>query len=74
MGDSCICDLCLECNGTGTIWWSCTGEYLGAHRSDDLDEPETCDSCHGSGLDASDPDCPIHGDDYYTGSWDDDDE
>lgn len=63
----CICDQCYECDGTGTVWFSCTGENLSSHRSDDMDEPETCQSCHGSGLDAYDPDCPIHGDDddYY---------
>lgn len=63
MIDRCICDLCLECDGTGTVWYSPAGEYYGSHKVDDLSEPETCESCHGTGLDGYDPDCQIHGDD-----------
>ena len=46
----CECVRCPECNGTGDIWVSFTGEYLGRYRLDDLDELETCPVCDGRGL------------------------
>jgi hypothetical protein len=52
----CRCVRCSECNGTGTVWFSFGspayggGQYLGSHRSDDMDEMETCDECRGSGI------------------------
>ena len=47
---TCTCIPCSECDGTGTVWYSFSGEYLGKHRCDDLDELETCSECHGSGI------------------------
>ncbi len=46
----CECIVCSECNGTGTVWTSFTGEYLGNHRCDDMDNLESCDECNGSGI------------------------
>lgn len=47
---TCTCTSCSECNGSGNVWFSFSGKYLGNHRCDDLDELETCQECHGSGL------------------------
>ncbi len=52
---SCTCEICAECEGTGNVWFAFPGpdrggKYLGNHRSDDLDELETCEWCHGSGI------------------------
>lgn len=51
---SCKCVSCGECDGTGNVWYSFPGpprgRYLGRHRSDDLDEMETCDQCRGRGI------------------------
>ena len=53
-GCSCECVSCSSCGGTGNVWFAFPGpdrggEYLGSHRSDDLDEMETCMECGGSG-------------------------
>jgi len=45
---TCTCIPCSECRGSGTVWFSFSGKYLGSHRSDDLDEMDTCDECRGS--------------------------
>lgn len=46
----CQCVRCPECGGTGNVWFEFGGEaYLGSSRSDDMDEMESCDHCHGSG-------------------------
>lgn len=54
-GMSCECVRCSGCEGTGNVWFSFPGadrggKYLGNHRSDDLDEMETCMECGGSGI------------------------
>ena len=46
----CKCVTCGECGGTGNIWISFSGEYLGNNRCDDLDELDTCPECGGDGL------------------------
>lgn len=46
----CKCERCGECNGSGTIWFDFQGNYLGHHRCDDLDEPDNCPECSGSGI------------------------
>lgn len=47
----CRCVTCAECRGSGHVWFTFGGrEYLGAGRSDDLDEMEGCDECQGSGI------------------------
>jgi hypothetical protein len=56
----CDCAVCFECNGSGTVWYGSNGEFLGPHRCDDMDEPETCPECHGIGREIYE-DCPIHG-------------
>ena len=52
---ACECVSCSSCGGSGNVWWSFPGlglggKYLGNHRSDDLDEMETCEECGGSGI------------------------
>jgi hypothetical protein len=42
---ACSCISCKECNGTGNVWRSFSGEYLGSNRSDDLDKMEACSRC-----------------------------
>lgn len=46
----CECITCPECNGTGNVWWSFSGKYMGRNRCDDLDEIEPCDCCDGEGI------------------------
>lgn len=47
----CQCVGCLECGGSGVVWFAFGGrEYLGSSRCDDLDEMETCEGCEGTGL------------------------
>lgn len=46
----CNCIVCSECNGTGSVWRSLRGEYLGKMRCDDMDELESCDCCGGTGI------------------------
>jgi hypothetical protein len=48
---TCECISCPACKGNGFIWISLSGEYLGANRSDDLDEMAGCDECRGTGVD-----------------------
>jgi RecJ-like exonuclease len=47
---TCTCISCSACGGSGHIWFSFSGRYLGQHRSDDLDEMDTCEECRGRGL------------------------
>ena len=54
---TCTCISCDECGGTGNVWVSFTGKYLGNHRCDDLDDLETCQVCGGSGLDEMCDEC-----------------
>ena len=46
----CECETCWECMGSGEIWVSWSGEYLGRNRCDDFDELETCPECGGEGI------------------------
>jgi hypothetical protein len=46
----CQCVLCGECMGSGSVWVSFSGDYLGSGRCDDLDTLETCETCEGSGI------------------------
>lgn len=48
-GEPCECVSCSSCGGSGNVWFSLGGRYLGNHRCDDLDELETCEECRGSG-------------------------
>ena len=50
MKDECTCQRCPECGGTGDVWISFSGEYLGCFRCDDLDELDVCPECEGSGI------------------------
>ena len=43
----CTCVPCDECNGTGWVWRSFSGEYLGNSRCDDLDTLDVCPVCDG---------------------------
>ena len=54
---TCTCISCDECGGSGSVWVSFAGKYLGRHRCDDLDDLQTCDSCGGSGLDEMCDEC-----------------
>ena len=47
---TCQCVQCDECNGSGSIWRSFSGKYLGRNHCDDLDDLETCEECQGSGI------------------------
>ena len=42
-------DRCPHCEGSGDVWFSIAGEFIGAHHMDDLDHLETCPICDGSG-------------------------
>lgn len=53
----CECVRCKECEGTGNIWISFSGKYLGHNRCDDLDEMDTCPECDGDGLSELCDDC-----------------
>lgn len=49
--NECKCTQCSECGGSGNVWFSFSGQYLGKNkRMDDMDEMETCEECNGSGL------------------------
>lgn len=50
--DECTCVRCSECGGTGDVWYTSAGEYLGNCRSDDLDELDFggCPECDGLGI------------------------
>ena len=50
MTEPCTCAKCPECGGTGDVWISFSGEYLGRFRCDDLDELDVCPLCDGSGI------------------------
>lgn len=43
----CQCVTCADCRGTGTVWYSFEGRYLGNGRCDDLDDLRRCDMCEG---------------------------
>lgn len=47
---ACTCVGCIDCEGTGNVWWSLSGEYLGNTHCDDMDELEHCDECSGTGI------------------------
>ena len=47
---TCMCVPCSECDGSGSVWFTFYGKYLGRSRCDDMDELQTCDECGGSGL------------------------
>jgi hypothetical protein len=46
----CTCVSCFECCGTGTVWFSFNGDYLGYYRCDDMDDMQICPECEGSGI------------------------
>lgn len=46
----CSCVPCDECDGSGSVWVSFGGKYLGRNRCDDMDRLETCEECRGSGF------------------------
>ena len=47
---SCECVRCYECGGSGIVWRSFFGKYLGNRRCDDLDDFESCPECGGEGI------------------------
>ena len=47
---ACKCVSCPECGGTGNVWVSFNGKYLGKCRCDDFDELEMCEECNGTGI------------------------
>ena len=47
---ACECISCPECRGSGNVWHSYSGEYLGSGRCDDLDKMESCYECDGTGI------------------------
>lgn len=50
MDNDCACVVCAECNGSGNVWYSFDGEYLGKYRCDDLGQIDDCPWCDGSGI------------------------
>lgn len=48
--EPCRCVTCGDCGGSGNVWFSFGGEYLGNRRCDDLDSMEPCEDCGGSGI------------------------
>jgi len=50
INEKCECITCHECDGSGSIWISYSGKYMGKHRCDDLDEMDTCGECGGEGI------------------------
>ncbi len=47
--NKCTCEPCPECDGSGIVWVSFAGKYLGTSRCDDLDECIDCMYCDGLG-------------------------
>lgn len=52
---NCECVRCGLCGGSGNVWFAFPGpdrggRFLGNHRSDDLDEMDTCPECYGAGI------------------------
>lgn len=54
---TCTCTTCRECEGSGFIFFSMSGEYLGSHHMDDLDQLEVCESCSGRGIEDTCNEC-----------------
>lgn len=46
----CKCIDCPDCGGSGRVWFSLSGEYIGRYSCDDLDHLGICDTCNGSGV------------------------
>lgn len=53
----CKCIVCDECGGTGNIWVTHSGEYLGKSRQDDQDELDVCEECCGTGIEIECDEC-----------------
>jgi hypothetical protein len=47
---ACKCVSCRECHGSGHVWVTMGGQYLGSARSSDMDDMETCPECRGDGI------------------------
>lgn len=47
---TCKCVSCDECDGSGSIWISSSGKYMGKYKCDDFDEMDICPDCDGDGL------------------------
>jgi len=45
----CTCERCADCHGSGLMWRAFRSTELRLHRTDDLDDPETCPCCNGEG-------------------------
>lgn len=56
---ACTCEPCPECKGTGYVWYSIDGKYLGSSHWDDLDDCEPCELCEGEGLDVVCDECEM---------------
>ena len=65
----CKCVPCDECDGTGTVWFSFSGEYLGNNHCDDLDELDTCEECGGSGIAELCSECREYEERYEEEQW-----
>lgn len=62
---TCKCVFCGECGGSGVVWFSFSGTYLGDRRSDDLDEMELCPECHGSRISEECDECRKMGEEFW---------
>ena len=66
---TCTCVSCGECGGSGIVWISFSGKYLGNHRCDDLDDLESCPDCGGSGISSVCDECRDAEEEYEEQRW-----
>lgn len=50
MSGFCECVRCDACAGSGLVWFSIGGKYIGQNHCDDTDTSESCEECDGSGI------------------------
>ena len=62
---ACKCTICPVCGGTGYVWYSSNGEYLGKGRCDDMDILEDCEVCEGTGIEFCCYECQAEYDDDF---------
>jgi ssDNA-binding Zn-finger/Zn-ribbon topoisomerase 1 len=54
---TCTCTPCDECNGSGVVYISADGRYLGRNRCDDMDDMQSCYQCDRTGIDMMCDEC-----------------
>lgn len=66
----CECVICEECGGSGDVWESIGGMYLGKYRIDDLAHMITCPICDGEGVLEYCWECRLKEDEYRQREYD----